>query len=80
MGCVATRRTVAVYVRELRQILVKYGGPLGHRRIEHLEQLRQPGTQVRAVHAGAVLQELEEDVAGLEDASVVGKQTEHDPD
>ncbi|MGQ4809602.1 hypothetical protein NKDENANG_03025 [Candidatus Entotheonellaceae bacterium PAL068K] len=41
--------------------------------------MRQPRPEVSAVLAGARLDEVEEDVARLEDAGVVGEQAEHGP-
>ena len=49
------------------------------RRIEDLEQLRQYRPDVGAVLARAGLQEIEQDVARLEDTRVVGEQAEDDP-
>ena len=67
----------AVDVREAGQVLVQRGRPAVVRGVQHLEQLGQQRSQVEAVRARAGFEELEEDVAGLEDAGVVGKQAEH---
>ena len=66
----------AVDVREARQIFVERPLAAVLRRVEHLEQPRQPRPQVRAVLARAGFQQVEEDVARLEDAGVVREQAE----
>ena len=66
----------AVDVREARQIFVQRLLAAVLRRVEHLEQPRQPRPQVRAVLARAGFQQVEEDVARLEDAGVVREQAE----
>ena len=71
-------KQVAVDVGKARQVVVQRAGALGLRRIEHLEELRQPRPKVGAVFARSRLDEVEEDVARLEDAGVVGEQAEDD--
>ena len=50
--------------------------PLALGRVEHVEQLAQHPACVAAVGLGVVLEQLQEDVARLEDAGVVGEQAE----
>ena len=50
------------------------------RRVEYLEQLRQPAAEVRSIFLRAVLQKVEENVARLKDAGIIGEQTENDTD
>ena len=50
------------------------------RRIEDLEELGEPSAEVRTVFPRAVLQQIEEDVPGFEDAGIVGEEAEHDAD
>ena len=41
--------------------------------------MREPRSEIGPILAGTRLDEVEEDVARLEDAGVVGKHAEHDP-
>ena len=66
----------AVDVREARQVFVQRPLAAALRRVEHLEQPRQPRPQVGAVLARAGFQQVEEAVARLEDAGVVREQAE----
>ena len=70
---------VAVHVREPRKVLVELRLPPVGRRVEHLEQAHQPRAEVGAIGGRALFDEVQEDVARLEDARVVGEQAEHDP-
>ena len=62
-----------------RQVLVQLRLPPVGRRVEHLEQAHQPRAEVGAIGGRALLDEVQEDVAWLEDARVVGEQAEHGP-
>ena len=73
-------KEVAVDMGEARQVLVERGVPVFHRRVEHLEELRQRVPQVGPVLPRAALQQVEEQVAGLEDAGVVREEAEQQPD
>ena len=66
-------------MREAGHVLVKRPRTPIRRRVQHLEQPRHPRAEIRAIGGCAVLDELEEDVARLEDAGVVGEQAEHGP-
>ena len=70
---------VTVHVREPGKIPVERGGarPLGG--VEHLKELGEERPEVGSVLAGPVLDEVEQEVALVEDPSIVGEQTEHDP-
>ena len=69
----------AVDIGEPGKVLVERLLAPGLGRVENLEQLRQPEPEVGAVLARARLDQVQEDVARLEDARVVGEQAEHDP-
>ena len=69
---------VAVDVGEPSQVFVERRGALAFRRVEHLEQLREPRPEIGPVLARARLDEVEEDVARLEHPGVVGEHAEHD--
>ena len=71
---------LAVHVRKARQILIERHLTALNRRVQHLEEPCQPRTEVGSVVRCALLNELEKDVARLEDPGVVGKQAEHDSD
>ena len=66
-------------MREAGQVLVKRPRTPTRRRVQHLEQPRHPRAEVRTIGGRALLNELEEDVARLEDPGVVGEQAEHGP-
>ena len=70
------REQVAVDVREAGQVFVQLRLPAVFRRVEHLEQPRQPRAEVGAVGRRPFLDEVQEDAARLEDARVVGEQAE----
>ena len=53
---------------------------LGLGRVEHVEQLVQRRSDIMALVGGVVVDQLEEDVFGLEDAGVVGEQAEQQAD
>ena len=69
----------AVHVREPRQVLVQLRLPPVGRRVEYLEQAHEPRAEVGAIGGRALLDEVQEDVARLEDARVVGEQAEDGP-
>ena len=73
------REQIAVDVGKAGQVLIELGLPPVHGRIQHLEQPHEPEAQVGAVFAGPGLQQVQEDVARLEDAGVIGEQAEHHP-
>ena len=73
-----TAKQITVDVGKARQVVVQCAGARVFRRIEHLEELCQEGSQVGTVVAGAGLDEVEENVARLEDAGIIGKETEND--
>ena len=73
------REEVAIDIGKSRQVLVEGRGALVLRCVEHLEQLREPKPEIGSVPAGACLNEIEEDVARLENAGIVGEHAEHDP-
>ena len=80
--CRNTQRPVeqlAVGVGEPREVFVVRSLALGLRRVQHLEQLRQPQAESGPVFAGPRLEEIEEDAARFEDAGMVREQAEHDP-
>ena len=64
-------------MREAGQVLVKRLRTPVRRRVQCLEQPRHPRTEIRTIGGRALLNELEEDVARLEDPRVVSKQAEH---
>ena len=68
----------AVDVGEAGEVFVEGCLALGFRGVQHLEQFSQPRAGVRAILAGAGFDEVQEDVARLEDAGVVGEQAEDD--
>jgi len=70
----------AVDVREPVQVLVQCGRTIGYRCVKDLEQLCQPRTQVSAISACALHDELIEYVARLENAGIVSKEAENYPD
>ena len=72
-------KQIAVDVREAGQVLVKHPRTVVRRRVQHLKQLRHPGAEVGAIGSRAFLDEVQEDIARLEDARVVGEQAEHGP-
>ena len=65
-------------MRKVRQILIERHLTALNRRVQHLEEPRQPWTEIGSVVRRALFDELEKDVARLEDPGVVGKQAEHD--
>ena len=69
----------AVDIGEADKIFVERFLAFGLGCIQHLKQLGQTGACVRSVFACAFLDQVEEDVARLEDAGVVGEQAEDDP-
>ena len=69
----------AVDIGKPRQVLIEGCGALVLRRVEHLEQLREPRPEIRPVLAGARLDEVEEDIARLEYPGIVGEHAEHHP-
>ena len=69
---------IAVDVREPGQVLVESYRALVLRRVEHFEQLREPRPEIGPVLTGPRLDEIQEDVARLKDAGVVGEHAEHD--
>ena len=71
---------VPIYVGEAVEVLVKIAGAFVFRRIEDLEELGEPPAEVRTVFSRAVLQQIEEDVPGLEDAGIVREEAEDDAD
>ena len=71
---------VAVDVGKPREVFVERRRPFVLRRVQHLEQQRQPGTEIGPVLPRPCLDELEEDVARLEYPRVVGEHAEHHPD
>ena len=71
---------VPIYVGEAVEILVEIPGAFVFRRIEDLEELGEPPAEVRTVFSRAVLQQIEEDVPGLEDAGIVREEAEDDAD
>ena len=70
---------LSVHVRETGQILVERPLPPADWRVQDLEELHEPRAEVRAVWSRPFLDELEEDVARLEDPGVVGEQAEDGP-
>ena len=70
----------AVHVRKALQILIERLLTPVRRRVENLEEPHEPETEVCAISGRAFLNKLEEDVARLEDPSVVGEEAEHGPD
>ena len=71
---------VPVHVGEAAEVLVEIAGAFVFRRIEDLEELGEPSAEVRTVFPRAVLQQVEEDVPGFEDAGVVREEAEDDAD
>ena len=71
---------VPVHVGEAVEVLVEIAGAFVFRRIEDLEELGEPSAEVRTVFPRAVLQQIEEDVPGFEDAGIVGEEAEDDAD
>ena len=64
--CRNTQRPIeqlAVDIGKPREVFVERSLALGLRRIQHLEQLRQPQAEIGPVFAGARLQEVEENIA-----------------
>ena len=70
---------VPVDVRKAGEVLVESSDPLPLGGVEHLEELSEQWSEVRAVLPGPRVQEVEQDVPGLEDPRVVGEQAEDDP-
>ncbi len=70
---------LAVDKGEAGEVLVETPAAEVGRRVEDMEQVAQLRAEVPAVLAGARFDVLEEAVAGLENAGVVGKQAEHEP-
>ena len=70
---------ITVDIRKTGQVLVECGLTCVYWRVKHLEEPREPQAQVRAILMGPLLKQLEEAVARLKDASIVGKQAEHGP-
>ena len=66
-------------MREAGQVLVKRPRTPIRRRVQHLEQPRHPGAEIRAIGGRTFLDKLQEDVARLEDSGVVGEQAEDGP-
>ena len=73
-----TLEEIAIDKREAGEVFVKRPRALLFGRVERLEQLRQPPSQIGAILAGAGLEEIQEDVARLEDAGVVREEAEDD--
>ena len=69
-----------VHVGEAAEVLVEIAGAFVFRRIEDLEEVGESSAEVRTVFLCAVLQQIEEDVPGFEDAGIVGEETEDDAD
>ncbi|TRW14020.1 hypothetical protein FMM06_09780 [Glacieibacterium frigidum] len=79
-GAQRAREQRAVDVRELAQLVAQQlAAPLG-RRVEDVEDLVKPFAQVAAVGRGVGEDILQEDVAGFEDAGVVGEHAEQQAD
>ncbi|MCY4269798.1 MAG: hypothetical protein OXE80_06475 [Gammaproteobacteria bacterium] len=71
---------LAIHIREGGKVFIEGGLPVFDWRVEHLEQLRKRRAKIGTVLAGARFDKVEEDVPGLENASVVGEQAEREPD
>ena len=69
---------VPVHVGEAVEVLIEIPGSFVFRRIEDLEELGEPSAEVRTVFPRAVLQQIEEDVPGFEDAGIVREEAEND--
>ena len=70
---------VPVDIGEPGEVFVQRLLAISFRCIQHLEQFRQPGAGIRSVLTRARLDQLEEDVARLENACIVREQAKHDP-
>ena len=64
-------------MRKARQILIERLLTPVRRRVENLEEPHEPETEICAISGRAFLDELEEDVARLEDPGVVGEQRQN---
>ena len=69
---------VAVHVGKFSQVLIQRVLTLRFRGIQHLEQFGQLRPGIRAVLVRAFFDEVEKDVARLEDAGIVRKETKND--
>ena len=79
-GAQALGEEIAIDVGELVQVFIERLVTLVFRRVQHLEEFVEAGAKIAAVGLRPALDEIEQDVLGLEDAGVVGEEAEEKAD